>query len=246
MIANWISWLQDSIEEGLESRSVLDCRLFSLFYLVILCSILHICCCCVFYLECLSLECSVFCFHFHVVLLYVTDFWIVYVWCTYNVFADSGKRATEQPSWLIQILTNIKRYFFQNHSTESIMNVDLRKILPLSLFLFILAFIVSNDIHAEIIKLDKRRLLSPLESLTNVILSKILRTIFYFPLSGATVKTYTCFAAYGLADVMLGVVRRFPEWFNDDTVMELYAAGEYKGLDGITGERIISQAFHLE
>eukprot|EP00594_Rhizosolenia_setigera_P003398 CAMPEP_0178942804 /NCGR_PEP_ID=MMETSP0789-20121207/2210_1 /TAXON_ID=3005 /ORGANISM="Rhizosolenia setigera, Strain CCMP 1694" /LENGTH=232 /DNA_ID=CAMNT_0020622279 /DNA_START=71 /DNA_END=765 /DNA_ORIENTATION=+ len=113
------------------------------------------------------------------------------------------------------------------------MNLDLRKILPLS-FLFILAFIVSNDIHAEIIKLDKKRFLSPVQSMINALLSKILKNIFYFPLSGATVKTYTCFAAYALADVRLGAVERFPEWFNDDTVMELYASGEFKGVDGIT------------
>jgi len=67
----------------------------------------------------------------------------------------------------------------------------------------------------------------------NTVLSKILKFVFESPFSGANTKTLSCFAAYGLAGVDFSKPDRFSDWFDDDSLMELYAAGKYEGLDGI-------------
>jgi len=74
---------------------------------------------------------------------------------------------------------------------------------------------------------------SLLLSAARTILSSILKFLFESPLSGKNVKTLSCFAAFGLAEVDFADTDSHDNWFNDDSVMELYAAGKYYGLDGI-------------
>lgn len=92
----------------------------------------------------------------------------------------------------------------------------------------------NNNMKEKIVtttKYEERRHL--VSDSMNTILSSLLKVLFESPLSLAPIKTASCFAAFYFADVDFGNTARYDDWFNDDSVLELYAGGKYYGLDGI-------------
>jgi len=67
-----------------------------------------------------------------------------------------------------------------------------------------------------------------------MIQAKLLRKLFSMPFAGKKIKTVACAAAIYLSNFDLTNTGQFNKWFDDESVMILSQAGEYKGVDDIT------------
>lgn len=79
-------------------------------------------------------------------------------------------------------------------------------ILSLSLSSAILHY--SHSTHLNVEEKDTRRFLSSGRTLLKTALSSVLKILFESPLSGESMKTISCFAAFGLAGINFAEVDR--------------------------------------